>query len=240
MKAATATFCRRRRRVSPNWPSSRSVQLDDLPAPAMHIFRAWHDLPLHTRLVAETGHTFGDVAIRDNELFIGDFAHFGVGVWRRNTSNQWYRATICARIRLAQSGLTVATVQQRHRQIRPVRVPTAVQHRSRHVGDQCVSARPRALAPIGTSRFSRERRLRPQSISSSGRGVLANGQARPYYSSCRRHLRLRPCSRIRSHWQRTRMDLAPRQPVLGGSERRYTRVPPGQHGGRRRGGARRA
>ena len=81
--------------ISPNWAVVASpYNLDQLPAPAMHVFQrtgttTW---PLHARLVPEPGHTFGDVAIRDDALFIGDYARFGVGVWRRNSSNEWYRA----------------------------------------------------------------------------------------------------------------------------------------------------
>jgi hypothetical protein len=80
--------------LSPNWAAVASpYNVDDLPAPAAHVFQrngsAW---PLHARLVAEPGHTFGDVAINDSELFITDFARYGVGVWRRNSSNEWYRA----------------------------------------------------------------------------------------------------------------------------------------------------
>ena len=48
--------------------------------------------PLQTRLVAEPGHTFRDVAIRDTDLFIADFPRFGVGVWSRNGADEWYRA----------------------------------------------------------------------------------------------------------------------------------------------------
>ena len=40
----------------------------------------------------EPGHTFGGVAIRDDALFISDFSRFGVGVWRRSGSTDWYRA----------------------------------------------------------------------------------------------------------------------------------------------------
>ena len=59
----------------------------------MHVFqRMGTSWPLHARLVPETGHTFGGVAIRDDALFISDYARFGVGVWRRNSSNEWYRA----------------------------------------------------------------------------------------------------------------------------------------------------
>jgi hypothetical protein len=80
--------------ISPNWAVvSTPYTLEELPTPAMHVFRrsgtTW---PLHARLVAAPGHTFGDVAIRDNELFIGDYARFGAGVWRRNSSDEWYRA----------------------------------------------------------------------------------------------------------------------------------------------------
>jgi hypothetical protein len=80
--------------VAPNWAVvSSPYNIDDLPAPAMHVFRrtgttTW---PLHARLVPEPGHTFGDVAIRDSELFIGDFARYGIGLWHRNSSDEWYR-----------------------------------------------------------------------------------------------------------------------------------------------------
>jgi hypothetical protein len=80
--------------ISPNWVAVASpYNVDELPAPATYVFQrtgptTW---PLHARLVPEAGHTFGDVAIRDEELFIGDYAQFGVGVWRRNFSNEWYR-----------------------------------------------------------------------------------------------------------------------------------------------------
>ena len=67
--------------------------MTDLPAPATHVFqRTGTTWPLHARLVPEPGHTFGGVAIRDDALFIGDFARFGAGVWRRSSSNEWYRA----------------------------------------------------------------------------------------------------------------------------------------------------
>ncbi len=81
--------------ISPNWAVVASpYNMDQLPAPATHVFQrtgmtTW---PLHARLVPEPGHTFGGVAIRDDALFIGDFARFGVGVWRRSSSNEWYRA----------------------------------------------------------------------------------------------------------------------------------------------------
>ena len=80
--------------ISPNWAVVGSpYNMDQLPAPAMHVFqRTGTSWPLHARLVPEPGHTFGGVAIRDDALFIGDFAHFGVGVWRRKSSNEWYRA----------------------------------------------------------------------------------------------------------------------------------------------------
>ena len=45
------------------------------------------------------------MAIRDDELFIGDYARFGVGVWRRNFSNEWYRGRKSAyRHRLRDAG----------------------------------------------------------------------------------------------------------------------------------------
>jgi hypothetical protein len=81
--------------IAPNWAVVASpYNWDDLPAPAMHVFQrtgttTW---PLHARLTPEPGHTFGDVAIRDTEMLIGDYARFGAGVWRRNSSNEWYRA----------------------------------------------------------------------------------------------------------------------------------------------------
>jgi hypothetical protein len=81
--------------ISPNWAVVQSpYNIDDLPAPATHVFQrtgttTW---PLQARLVPEPGHTFGSVAIRDDALFIGDFARFGTGVWRRSSSNAWYRA----------------------------------------------------------------------------------------------------------------------------------------------------
>ena len=80
--------------ISPNWAVVASpYNVDDLPAPATHVFqRIGTSWPLNARLVPETGHTFGAVAIRDDALFIGDFARFGVGVWRRSGSNAWYRA----------------------------------------------------------------------------------------------------------------------------------------------------
>ncbi len=80
--------------LSPNWAVVASPYNDgQLPAPATHVFqRMGTSWPLHARLVPEPAHTFGDVAIRDNEMFIGDYARFGVGVWRRNFSNEWYRA----------------------------------------------------------------------------------------------------------------------------------------------------
>ena len=80
--------------ISPNWVVVASpYNVDDLPAPATHVFqRIGTSWPLNARLVPETGHTFGGVAIRDDALFIRDFARFGVGVWRRSGSNEWYRA----------------------------------------------------------------------------------------------------------------------------------------------------
>ena len=80
--------------ISPNWAVVASpYNVDDLPAPATHVFqRIGTSWPLNARLVPETGHTFGGVAIRDDALFISDFARFGVGVWRRSGSNAWYRA----------------------------------------------------------------------------------------------------------------------------------------------------
>src|SRR6187431_1124766 len=81
--------------ISPNWAVVASpYNTDDLPAPATHVFQrtgttTW---PLNARLVPETGHAFGGVAIRDDALFIHDFARFGVGVWRRSGPTAWYRA----------------------------------------------------------------------------------------------------------------------------------------------------
>ena len=80
--------------ISPNWAVVASpYNIDELPAPAAYVFQrtgttSW---PVHARIVPEAGHTIGDLAIRDEELFIGDYAQFGVGVWRRNFSNEWYR-----------------------------------------------------------------------------------------------------------------------------------------------------
>jgi len=80
--------------ISPNWAVVASpYNIDDLPAPATHVFqRTGTTWPLNARLVPEPGHTFGGVAIRDDALFIGDFARFGTAVWRRGSSNEWYRA----------------------------------------------------------------------------------------------------------------------------------------------------
>jgi hypothetical protein len=80
--------------LSPNWAVvSSPYNIDQLPEPAMHVFqRLGPSWPLHTRLVPEPGHTFGGAAIRDDALFIGDFARFGIGVWRRDSSDAWYRA----------------------------------------------------------------------------------------------------------------------------------------------------
>ena len=81
--------------ISPNWAVVASpYNLDGLPEPATHVFQrtgttTW---PLHARLVPEPGHTFRGVAIRDDALFIGDYSRFGVGVWRRSGSTDWYRA----------------------------------------------------------------------------------------------------------------------------------------------------
>jgi hypothetical protein len=81
--------------ISPNWAVVASpYNIDDLPAPATHVFQrtgttTW---PLNARLVPEPGHAFGGVAIRDDELFISDFARFGTAVWRRGSSDEWYRA----------------------------------------------------------------------------------------------------------------------------------------------------
>ena len=67
--------------ISPNWAVVASpYNIDQLPAPATHVFqRTGTTWPLHARLVPEPGHTFGGVAIRDDALFISDFARFGVG-----------------------------------------------------------------------------------------------------------------------------------------------------------------
>ena len=80
--------------ISPNWAVVASpYTVQDLAAPATHVFqRIGTSWPLNARLVPETGHTFGGVAIRDDALFISDYARFGVGVWRRSGSNAWYRA----------------------------------------------------------------------------------------------------------------------------------------------------
>ena len=81
--------------ISPNWAVVASAyNMDDLPAPATQVFQrtsttSW---PLQARLVPEPGHTFGGVAIRDDTLYISDFGQFGIGAWRRNSSNEWYRA----------------------------------------------------------------------------------------------------------------------------------------------------
>ena len=81
--------------ISPNWAAVADPYNDDgLPAPAVHIFQrvsggGW---PLNTRLVAPAGHSFGDVVIRDTEMYIGDYARFGAGVWRRDSAGQWYVA----------------------------------------------------------------------------------------------------------------------------------------------------
>jgi hypothetical protein len=80
--------------ISPNWAVVSSPYNDDqLSAPAMQVFeRTGTSWPLDARLTPEPGHTFGGVAIRDEELFIGDDARFGVGVWRHGGSTGWYRA----------------------------------------------------------------------------------------------------------------------------------------------------
>lgn len=80
--------------LSANWAVvSSQYNWNDLPAPAMQVFhRSGTSWPLQARLVTEPGHTFSDVAIRDTELFIGDLVRYGVGVWRRDSSSQWYRA----------------------------------------------------------------------------------------------------------------------------------------------------
>jgi hypothetical protein len=81
--------------ISPNWAAvSSPYNFDELPAPAVHVFQrmsttSW---PRQARLVPEPGHGFGGVAIRDDMLYISDFERFGIGVWRRNGSNEWYRA----------------------------------------------------------------------------------------------------------------------------------------------------
>jgi hypothetical protein len=80
--------------LSPNWAVVASpYNADQLPEPAIHVFqRIGTSWPLHARLVPEPRHTFGDFAIRDGALIIGDYARFGAGVWRRDSSSQWYRA----------------------------------------------------------------------------------------------------------------------------------------------------
>lgn len=80
--------------LSPNWAVvSSPYNFDELPAPAMYVFkRVGASWPQHARLVPEEGHTFGDVAIRDDALFIEDYLRLGIGVFRRDSASQWYRA----------------------------------------------------------------------------------------------------------------------------------------------------
>jgi hypothetical protein len=78
--------------LSPNWAVvADPYNADQLPAPAVHVFQrvpgsGW---VTNARLVAQPGHSVGDVAITDSELFTGDYARFGAAVWRRNSAGQW-------------------------------------------------------------------------------------------------------------------------------------------------------
>jgi hypothetical protein len=172
--------------ISPNWAVvSSPYNWDDLPAPAMHVFqRSGTTWPLHARLVPEPAHTFGDVAINDDAMFIGDYARFGAGVWRRNSSNEWYRADT---LRTATDFLSAGpyngyaygnaivksdpyVFQQRWNQDREALVINVFQQENgsgpyRHVA---------ILAAKDGNDLD-------GSISPSGRGVLVNGENGPYY-----------------------------------------------------------
>lgn len=78
--------------ISSNWAVVASpYNWDDLPAPAVHVFHRVPGMgwPRDARLVIPPGHALGDVAIRDNELFTGDYQRFGTAVWRRDSAGQW-------------------------------------------------------------------------------------------------------------------------------------------------------
>ena len=170
--------------ISPNWAVVTSpYNQDQLPAPAVHVFqRMGTSWPLDARLVPEPGHSLGSVAIRDDALFIADDARFGIGVWRRNGPNNWYRGDSLRTAGdfmppayygsfgvgdpLVESGEFVfATRWNADRGAAVVNVFQAVDGSYRHVAI--------LVAKDGHDLFG--------SISVSGRGVLVAGENGPYY-----------------------------------------------------------
>ena len=206
----------------------------------MHVFqRMGTSWPLHARLVPEPGHTFGGVAIRDDALFIGDCPRFGVGVWRRSSSNEWYRAD---NLRTAgdftyegSCGYGYSPGPEIVKSDQYVFVPRWNADRGAavvNVFQPDVNGFYRHVAIL----VAKDGGDLTGSISMSGRGVLVWA------------LLLRAAGKLRAagavpgyvrHRQRTGMDLAARQPAVGGSERQFARLSPGQHGRRGRRGTRR-
>ena len=220
--------------ISPNWAVVASpYNIDDLPEPAMHVFqRIGTSWPLNALLVPETGHIFGigGVAIRDDALFIGDCPRFGVGVWRRSSSNEWYRADnlrtagdftsearcvyeyspgpeivksdpyVFATRWNADRGAAVVNVFQKD-----------VNGKYQHVAILVAKGGHDLYGPISVS----------------GRGVLVG----PYYFELPESF-AQPAlfQDTFATGNGTGWTVARRQPVLGGSERQYAGVPPGQHG----------
>ena len=116
--------------VSPNWAVvSSPYNIDQLPEPAMYVFQrtgttTW---PVHARLVPEAGHAFGDVAIRDNELFLGDYARFGAGVGAATAPTNGIARHSPYRQRLhAFRTQHELQLQQLARQIQSIRIPEAL------------------------------------------------------------------------------------------------------------------
>ena len=195
--------------ISPNWAVVASpYNWDDLPAPATHVFqRTGTSWPLHARLVPEPGHTFGGVAIRDDALFIGDFARFGAAVWRRNSSNEWYRADSLrtAGDFTAEGPFSGYISGEMVKSGQYVFVPRWNADRGANVVNvfqQDVNGFFRHVAILA----AKDGNDLGASISVSGRGVLVSGGTGLTTSNCRKASRSRRCSRIRS----------PRATVLGG------------------------
>ncbi len=81
--------------ISANWAAVASpYNSDDLPSPAVNVFQRVPGMgwPLNARVLPPAGHSVGDVAITDSELFVGDYSRFGAGVWRRDSAGQWHLA----------------------------------------------------------------------------------------------------------------------------------------------------
>ena len=174
-------------------------------------------------------------------MFIGDYARFGAGVWRRNSSDQWYRAD---NLRTATdfasagpyNGYTYGNAivksdqyvfQQRWNPDRDALVINVFQQRERRPvparRDSCRQGRQRHRIGVGERpRRAGEQRDRASLLRAAGK-LRAAGVVPGYVR----------------HRQRSWVDLAAGQPVLGGPERQLTRVPPGEHGRRGRRGARR-